>query len=633
MSKALFLHASLNVPNLLERPSLLMEKVNASQTALEYLMQGLSSAKSLDRFYLVASDQAVDDPVARAVEKAADGRWSLLRIPSASPFAVDSRNLFIDDRFTYRQPHYGFLAADFFLDYCRSQDIEFGIVALADSHVLMRGSLLDAIADQTLHRGDYFFLGEPCSFITGIPVSEAKLLTMQFRSERKARLEHVLRTIDDDETFMQKEHGTRIDAELKKRNVQKLLGRPHVLPQLIGFRNMRDGIVKKGLSELFPGKEMQFYPLLSEEHLRTVKKCIETYDAITLENFFEKEAEAADAAQADFPGYLEVELTGRCNLACKNCPQTVLKRKKEDMPEGVYRGIVNLFAGHVPMMCLSGFGEPLLHDKAADFVRYAKDKGMHRVALETNGTLLSEEKIRALIKAGLDILILNLDALDAYSGSEGSDAVIGRFLNVRGGSATPWLVVQSVNTMNKKRKLDYYFRRWQHIADCVLLLPFNDFLGTFREEGIIDFTPPREAGSSCKKTLYSALFLSDGTLTFCRQKFEGFDAGQGASPLEQWRGFRGRGLREDFCKGCRLWYQTDIAPFSELRQHQPSFLEDKLYSVLIGTATESGKAFYDRQDYDRALDEWEKVLRFDPSNTFIHGKLDELIRKLEEKKE
>ena len=73
----------------------------------------------------------------------------------------------------------------------------------------------------------------------------------------------------------------------------------------------------------------------------------------------------------------------------------------------------------------------------------------------------------------------------------------------------------------------------------------------------------------------------------------------------------------------------DILPFSERSHMQTAFYEDKIYNILLQESIEKGKKLYSEKQYEEALDEWEKVLRFDPSNDFIHQKLDELLEKLE----
>jgi radical SAM protein with 4Fe4S-binding SPASM domain len=57
-----------------------------------------------------------------------------------------------------------------------------------------------------------------------------------------------------------------------------------------------------------------------------------------------------------------------------------------------------------------GMGEPLMDEFIADRISREKSKLNARVQLHTNGTLLSEENIRKLFDAGLDILSVSLNA-------------------------------------------------------------------------------------------------------------------------------------------------------------------------------------------------------------------------------
>jgi len=631
METALFLHATLNAKNLLDQESLVLSHLDPSLTALEYLCNNLFKSQRIDTFYLVTSDNKIDDPIKEIAKRTDSKRLTLIRIPSDLKYSMDENNKFINNTFTVREPHYGFYAAERLMEFVQSNPLDLAIVLHADHHILLQGDFVDTLVDSCSKKGNFFNLGTPRTPLVVMPIEELKLLFIQAHAERKNRTKHLFRTIEDDNDFLMKEHNIFSDIALKKKNVEKLMNKTPLLQTLLAFRNAREGTLRKSLSEQYPGKEMQFYPLFNPEHLNTLKKCIHSYNDLSLENFFHNEISFQSSGKLDYPGYLEIEITSACDLACKNCPQTILKRKKEDMEESCYKKIINMFTTQVPMLVLSGFGEPLLHEKVSDFVTYAKDKGFQQVVIETNGTHLTSEKMSELQAAGLDILVINLDALGTYSNGEDFDSVISRVLDTRGDLEKPYIVLQTVNNLQKKKKIDYYFRRWQYIVDLVLLVPFNDFLGTFNEEGIIDFTPPRENNSTCKKTASSALILSNGKITFCKQKFEGTENENSKNVLESWNLFRPKGLREDFCKNCNLWYQLDIAPYSDLSQYQASFFEDKIYNVLIGQSIETGKDLYERQEYEKALDEWEKVLRFDPSNTYIHQKLDELLDKLKEK--
>lgn len=98
----------------------------------------------------------------------------------------------------------------------------------------------------------------------------------------------------------------------------------------------------------------------------------------------------------------QIEVTNRCNLACKYCPHPKLKRTKEDMLLSDFERAmewVNYFdeIGTQPELALTGMGEALLHpdiDYIIDYVRKSYHKFVH---LSTNG-ILFDENVAALCK-------------------------------------------------------------------------------------------------------------------------------------------------------------------------------------------------------------------------------------------
>jgi MoaA/NifB/PqqE/SkfB family radical SAM enzyme len=65
----------------------------------------------------------------------------------------------------------------------------------------------------------------------------------------------------------------------------------------------------------------------------------------------------------------------------------------------------------IARVVLHGVGEPMMTRDLPRMVRYLKDRGTY-VLFNTNGTLLTERKGRALIDAGLDELRVSLDAAE-----------------------------------------------------------------------------------------------------------------------------------------------------------------------------------------------------------------------------
>lgn len=105
-----------------------------------------------------------------------------------------------------------------------------------------------------------------------------------------------------------------------------------------------------------------------------------------------------------------VEPSGECNLACRTCLRNVWSEPMGLMSMAVWerlmQGVRALPAP--PTVFFGGFGEPLFHPKIVDMVAQAKAAGC-RVELITNGTLLTPQRSRALIEAGLDLLWVSLD--------------------------------------------------------------------------------------------------------------------------------------------------------------------------------------------------------------------------------
>ena len=71
---------------------------------------------------------------------------------------------------------------------------------------------------------------------------------------------------------------------------------------------------------------------------------------------------------------------------------------------------MSIFESGIPdSIKLNWRGEPLLHPDIDKMIRYAKEIGVHEVALNTNGQLLTREMIDKLSLAQLDWLIISID--------------------------------------------------------------------------------------------------------------------------------------------------------------------------------------------------------------------------------
>ncbi len=116
-----------------------------------------------------------------------------------------------------------------------------------------------------------------------------------------------------------------------------------------------------------------------------------------------------------FPPMVMIDTTTRCNLACSHCPNSVLSGEKGfwgDLESDLYFKIIDEIAEESPGTLVRPFdgGEPLLRKDLPELIGYAKQKGIHRVSITTNGTILNENVRRKLIHSGLDHMEVSIDA-------------------------------------------------------------------------------------------------------------------------------------------------------------------------------------------------------------------------------
>jgi len=107
------------------------------------------------------------------------------------------------------------------------------------------------------------------------------------------------------------------------------------------------------------------------------------------------------------------EVTKGCNLRCIHCRATATELSSPtDLSTQRALGIIDQIAETSnPILVLSG-GEPLYRSDIFQLARYGTDKGL-RIALATNGTLVTKEVARMIVDAGVKRVSISLDGADA----------------------------------------------------------------------------------------------------------------------------------------------------------------------------------------------------------------------------
>ncbi|MBZ0156313.1 MAG: radical SAM protein [Alphaproteobacteria bacterium] len=187
-----------------------------------------------------------------------------------------------------------------------------------------------------------------------------------------------------------------------------------------------------------------------------------------------------------FPLHLDIEVTDACNLRCIMCVHSYKKELKTGFIDISFaRDLIDQGAGNgLYSLKFNWRGEPLLHKGLEDLVAYAKLKGIIDVQFNTNGMLLTEERIERLIDAGLDRIIFSLDGATKQTYERirvggNFDRVVENIGKVyekkrERDSVRPFVRVQMVRMKDNKDEVDLFMRTWKPFVDDIRISDVTD---------------------------------------------------------------------------------------------------------------------------------------------------------------
>ncbi len=110
------------------------------------------------------------------------------------------------------------------------------------------------------------------------------------------------------------------------------------------------------------------------------------------------------------PSIVNIEPTNICNLRCPLCitGSGHMQRPRGKMDFDDYKKFIDTVAGYVIYITLYHQGEPYLHPRFNDMVAYAKQYGLY-VSTSSNAHYFDPESADAVVKSGLDSMIISLD--------------------------------------------------------------------------------------------------------------------------------------------------------------------------------------------------------------------------------
>ena len=241
------------------------------------------------------------------------------------------------------------------------------------------------------------------------------------------------------------------------------------------------------------------------------------------------------------PITLSVEPTTRCNLGCPECPSGLKQftRPTGELGEALYKKVVEEMAPDLMYLYFYFQGEPYMHPRFTDMVRYAADRGIYTVT-STNAHFLTERKAEETVRSGLDRILISMDGTtqETYAQYrihghlekvlEGTRMLVEARRRLR--SATPHIVIQFLVVRPNEHQIEEAreIARQLGVDDIVFktaqiydyasghpLIPTIDTYSRYRKADSGEWELKNKLENQCWKLWHSAVMTWDGKVVPC----------------------------------------------------------------------------------------------------------------------
>ena len=291
---------------------------------------------------------------------------------------------------------------------------------------------------------------------------------------------------------------------------------------------------------------------------------------------------SGSAAVESLPDLIYVEMAMACNFGCKMCPVPESRKLMDGrvpaiMKPDTFALVLNSISDRRRHVWLTQLGEPMLNKHLTDFVRATKSYG-HHVGFTTNGSLMTEQKARDLLAAGVDHVVFSFDGATKETFEKiriggNFDEVVA---NIRGFAALNQqlrspenrctIQVDMIVSNLTEPEVDDFQAMWKDIA-VTQVVPLDDWAGQLDLPS--DFGTPRTSREEIKRyacdLLWNTTYVSaEGNAMMCCHDYKQRSKLPNVhdKPLEQiWRDEVGlervKQIAGDFssvsCAGCTAW--------------------------------------------------------------------------------
>lgn len=134
------------------------------------------------------------------------------------------------------------------------------------------------------------------------------------------------------------------------------------------------------------------------------------FNAVSVLSSFYFSKWSKQPVQYGVPFNVSIEPTTTCNLGCPECPSGLknFTRPTGSLDYNFYKKTVDEIGDKLIYLYFYFQGEPYLHPKFLELVKYASQKKIYTVT-STNAHFLTERKAKETIESGLDRILISID--------------------------------------------------------------------------------------------------------------------------------------------------------------------------------------------------------------------------------
>ena len=258
------------------------------------------------------------------------------------------------------------------------------------------------------------------------------------------------------------------------------------------------------------GKKNKNLPI-SEINLQRIHDAY--FDAVTDDSFY--------------PAVYIIEPTNFCNFSCIMCPNSKYRSKSlGKMKMRLFKKIVDEIAPYAKAIMLYWVGEPLLHPKLPEMIRYIKVRSEARVIISTNASLLKGQLARDLINSGMDEIIIGMDGDSPETfehirvGGKFEEIVRNteNFLELVGNKNKPTVVIQFLEMKANSKETKAFWDHWSKFNCYPLITWIDTWAGQMAELKLTaqQLSPYEDAlRKPCADLWYKMTINWQGQVTLC----------------------------------------------------------------------------------------------------------------------